>query len=158
MKGDCELHCVNGFEVGRVFIVQQCHFVDGRARGVAFLVGILSGLKKRPPEGICRKCTFLQIPSNEGDLAADNSAGSDTTAAVAEKLERTWIAVDRGKFGIHLTRKRLIGVHCELKAAGKDFRAFEVLKLGRYERQAYLNVGGRLTGGIESAIPRTKGE
>lgn len=34
----------------------------------------------------------------------------------------------------------------ELKAAGKHFRAFEVLNLGRYERQAYLNVSGRLTG------------
>jgi hypothetical protein len=30
--------------------------------------------------------------------------------------------------------------------AGKTFRAFEVLNLGRYERQAYLNVSGRLTG------------
>ena len=30
--------------------------------------------------------------------------------------------------------------------AENDFRAFEVLNLGRYERQAYLNVGGRLTG------------
>ncbi|MGH6846396.1 MAG: integrase arm-type DNA-binding domain-containing protein [Methylocella sp.] len=27
-----------------------------------------------------------------------------------------------------------------------EFRAFEVLNLGRYERQVYLNVGGRLTG------------
>lgn len=33
----------------------------------------------------------------------------------------------------------------ELKAAEKTFRAFEVLNLGRYERQAYLNVGGRLS-------------
>ena len=32
-----------------------------------------------------------------------------------------------------------------MKAAEKDFRAFEVLNLGRYERQAYLNVGGRLS-------------
>ena len=29
---------------------------------------------------------------------------------------------------------------------GKPFRAFEVLNLGRYERQAYLHIGGRLTG------------
>jgi DNA invertase Pin-like site-specific DNA recombinase len=36
---------------------------------------------------------------------------------------------------IHTTRKRLIGVQRELKAAGKPFRAFEVLNLGRYERQ-----------------------
>ncbi len=33
----------------------------------------------------------------------------------------------------------------ERKAAGEDFRAFEVLNLGRYERQAYLNVGGNLS-------------
>jgi hypothetical protein len=39
----------------------------------------------------------------------------------------------------------LIGVQREQKAAEKKFRAFEVLNLGRYERQAYLNVGGRLT-------------
>jgi hypothetical protein len=31
------------------------------------------------------------------------------------------------------------------QAAGKSFRAFEVLNLGRYERQAYLNVSGRLS-------------
>ncbi|MDN5935770.1 MAG: site-specific DNA-methyltransferase, partial [Nitrosospira sp.] len=51
------------------------------------------------------------------------------------------------KCGIHTTRKRLIGVQREKKAAGQDFRAFEVLNLGRYERQAYLNVAGRLTAG-----------
>jgi site-specific DNA-methyltransferase (adenine-specific)/adenine-specific DNA-methyltransferase len=39
----------------------------------------------------------------------------------------------------------MIQAQRELKAAGKDFRAFEVLNLGRYERQAYLHVGGRLT-------------
>jgi hypothetical protein len=37
-----------------------------------------------------------------------------------------------------------IGVQRELKAADKPFRAFSVLNLGRYERQAYLSVGGRL--------------
>lgn len=84
--------------------------------------------------------------SNEGDLVADFFCGSGTTAAVAEKLGRKWICTDLGKFGIHTTRKRLIQVQRELKDAGKPFRAFEVLNLGRYERQAYLNVGGRLSG------------
>lgn len=83
--------------------------------------------------------------SNPGDLVADFFCGSGTTAAVAEKLGRKWIATDLGKFGIHTTRKRLIGVQRELKSAGKDFRAFEVLNLGRYERQAYLNLPGNLT-------------
>lgn len=88
---------------------------------------------------------ILKASSNEGDLVADFFCGSGTTAAVAEKLGRKWIATDLGKFAIHTTRKRLIGVQRELKAAGKPFRAFEVLNLGRYERQAYLNVGSRLS-------------
>jgi site-specific DNA-methyltransferase (adenine-specific)/adenine-specific DNA-methyltransferase len=88
---------------------------------------------------------IVNASSNEGDLVADFFCGSGTTAAVAEKLGRKWIAADLGKFGIHTTRKRLIQVQRELKAAGKPFRAFEVLNLGRYERQAYLNVGGNLS-------------
>jgi len=87
---------------------------------------------------------ILKASSNEGDLVADFFCGSGTTAAVAEKLGRKWIAADLGKFGIHTTRKRLIQVQRELKAGGKPFRAFEVLNLGRYERQAYLNVGSSL--------------
>jgi len=89
---------------------------------------------------------ILATSSNFGDLVADFFCGSGTTAAVAEKLGRKWICTDLGKFAIHTTRKRLIQVQRELKDSGKPFRAFEVLNLGRYERQAYLNVGGRLTG------------
>ncbi|MGH9509974.1 MAG: site-specific DNA-methyltransferase, partial [Terriglobales bacterium] len=96
------------------------------------------------PEALLER--ILKASSNEGDLVADFFCGSGTTAAVAEKLGRKWIATDLGKFGVHTTRKRLIQVQRELKAQEKNFRAFEVLNLGRYERQAYLNVGGRLTG------------
>ena len=47
----------------------------------------------------------------------------------------------------------------DLKTAGKPFRAFEVLNLGRYERQAYLNVGGRLSGKKkEQALARKEQE
>jgi DNA modification methylase len=96
------------------------------------------------PETVLER--IVRASSNQGDLVADFFIGSGTTAAVAEKLGRKWIASDLGKFGIHTTRKRLIQVQRDLKAAGKPFRAFEVLNLGRYERQAYLNVSGRLTG------------
>ncbi len=96
------------------------------------------------PEALLER--IIKVSSNEGDLVADFFCGSGTTAAVAEKLGRKWISTDLGKFAIHTTRKRLIGVQRELKDSGKPFRAFEVLNLGRYERQAYLNVGGRLTG------------
>ena len=88
---------------------------------------------------------IIRASSDEGDLVADFFAGSGTTAFVAEKLGRKWITTDLGKFSVHTTRKRIIQVQRELKSNGKPFRAFEILNLGRYERQAYLNVGGRLS-------------
>ncbi|MEP6622156.1 MAG: DNA methyltransferase [bacterium] len=102
------------------------------------------GYATQKPEALLER--IIKASSNEGDLIADFFIGSGTTAAVAETLGRKWIATDLGKFGVHTTRKRLIQVQRDLKAAGKAFRAFEVLNLGRYERQAYLNVSGRLTG------------
>ena len=101
------------------------------------------------PEALVRR--VLEATTKEGDLVADFFVGSGTTAAVAEKLGRKWIATDLGKFGVHTTRKRLIGVQRQLKEAEKDFRAFEVLNLGRYERQAYLNISGRLSAEQRSA-------
>jgi hypothetical protein len=84
-------------------------------------------------------------PSIEGDLIADFFCGSGTTAAVAEKLGRKWIVSDLGKFAIHTTRKRMIGVQRGLnKAEGKDYRAFEILNLGKYERQHYIGVNPNL--------------
>jgi len=102
------------------------------------------GYATQKPEALLER--IIKASSDEGDLIGDFFVGSGTTAAVAEKLGRKWIATDLGKFGIHTTRKRLIGVQREKKAAEQNFRAFEVLNLGRYERQAYLNVGGRLMG------------
>ncbi len=87
---------------------------------------------------------IIKASSNEGDLVADFFCGSGTTAAVAEKLGRKWIVGDLGKFAIHTTRKRLIGVQRELKAEGKDYRAFEILNLGKYERQHYIGVNPNL--------------
>jgi len=82
---------------------------------------------------------ILKASSNEGDLVADFFCGSGTTAAVAEKLGRKWITADLGRFSIHTTRKRLIGVQRELQTKGKDFRAFEILNLGKYERQFFMD-------------------
>ena len=101
-----------------------------------------TGYATQKPETLLER--IIKASSNEGDLVADFFCGSGTTAAVAEKLGRKWICTDLGKFAIHTTRKRLIQVQRELKSSEKNFRAFEVLNLGRYERQAYLNIGGRM--------------
>ena len=83
---------------------------------------------------------IINIASKEGDLVADFFCGSGTTAAVAEKLGRKWIVSDLGKFAIHTTRKRLIGVQRQLKKDHLPYRAFEILNLGKYERQHYIGL------------------
>ena len=100
------------------------------------------GYATQKSEALVRR--IIKTSSNEGDLIADFFCGSGTTAAVAEKLGRKWIATDLGKFAIHTTRKRLIGVQRQLKAEGKDYRAFEILNLGKYERQHYIGVNPNL--------------
>lgn len=87
---------------------------------------------------------IIKSSSNQNDLVADFFCGSGTTAAVAEKLGRKWIVCDLGKFAIHATRKRMIGVQRELKTEGKDYRALEILNLGKYERQHYIGVNPNL--------------
>ncbi len=81
---------------------------------------------------------ILKASSKKGDLVADFFCGSGTTLTVAENLGRKWIGADLGKFGIHTSRKRMIGVQRELKKENKDFRAFEILNVGKYERESFL--------------------
>jgi len=98
----------------------------------------LTGYSTQKPESLLER--IIQSSSDEGDLVADFFCGSGTTAAVAEKLGRKWIVSDLGKFAIHTTRKRMIGVQRELKAEDKSWRAFEILNLGKYERQHYVGI------------------
>lgn len=100
------------------------------------------GYPTQKPEALLER--IIKASSNEGDLIADFFCGSGTLPAVAEKLGRKWIATDLGKFAIHTTRKRLLGVQRQLKKEGKPYRAFEVLNLGRYERQHFVGVNENL--------------
>jgi DNA modification methylase len=86
----------------------------------------------------------LSACSERDDLVADFFCGGGVVPAAAESLGRRWIAADLGKFAIHTTRKRMIGVQRELKAEGKDYRAFEILNLGKYERQHFVGVNPNL--------------
>jgi adenine specific DNA methylase Mod len=72
------------------------------------------GYNTQKPEALLER--IIKASSNENDVVADFFCGSGTTAAVAEKLNRKWICSDLGKFAIHTTRKRLIGVQRERKA------------------------------------------
>ena len=100
------------------------------------------GYPTQKPEGFIER--IINSSTNENDIVCDFFCGSGTTAAVAEKLNRKWIVSDLGKFAIHTTRKRLIGVQRQLKADEKDYRAFEILNLGKYERQHYIGINTNL--------------
>ena len=101
-----------------------------------------TGYATQKPEALIE--VIIKASSNESDLIADFFCGSGTTAAVAEKLGRKWICTDLGKFAIHTTRKRMIGVQRQLKVDGEDYRAFEILNLGKYERQHYIGLNPNL--------------
>ncbi len=88
------------------------------------------GYPTQKPETLLER--VIQASSRPGDLVADFFCGSGTTLAVAEKLGRRWIGCDLGRWGIHVTRKRLLGI--------EKCKPFEVLNLGRYERQYWQGV------------------
>ncbi|MCX6756349.1 MAG: site-specific DNA-methyltransferase [Candidatus Nomurabacteria bacterium] len=100
------------------------------------------GYPTQKPEKLLER--IITMSTNKDDLVADFFCGSGTTLAVAEKLGRKWIGSDLGKFGIHTTRKRMIGVQRQLKKEDKNYRAFEILNLGKYERQHYIGVNTNL--------------
>jgi len=75
-----------------------------------------------------RIITTATVP---GDLVMDFFAGSGTTAAVAEKLGRRWIACDMGKLSCYTIQKRLLQIResrmpGERREYGRDAGAFFV--------------------------------
>ncbi len=94
-----------------------------------------TGYSTQKPEKLLER--IINASSNEGDIVIDVFMGSGTTLAVAEKLGRKWIGSDLGKFSIHTARKRMIAVQRELKKENQNYRAFEILNLGKYQRQHF---------------------
>ena len=92
-----------------------------------------TGYATQKPEALLER--LITACSNPDSIVADLFIGSGTTLAVAEKLGRKWIGCDLGRFAIHTTRKRLIGLQREFNDAAKPYRSFDVYNLGRYERQ-----------------------
>ena len=90
----------------------------------------LLGYSTQKPEVLLDR--IIRSSSNPGELVADLFSGSGTTLAVAEKLGRRWIGCDLGRWGIHVSRKRLLEID--------KCKPFEVLNLGRYERQYWQGV------------------
>jgi len=69
------------------------------------LVTERTGFATQKPEALLER--IIVASSNQNDLVLDCFIGSGTTAAVAQKLSRRWIACDINKGAVQLTSKRL---------------------------------------------------
>lgn len=65
---------------------------------------------------------IIQSGSQENDIVLDAFAGSGTTLATAEKLNRRWIGMDCGKLAIYTIQKRLLNLTSNVGSATKDYR------------------------------------
>jgi len=99
------------------------------------------------PVELLQRIIDSSVPPN--GLVLDAFCGSGTTMVVAEGLrvrrdenlaksleaideKRRWIGCDLGRFAVHTARKRLLEI--------KGCRPFEILNLGKYERQYWQGV------------------
>ena len=90
-----------------------------------------TGYDTQKPEALIKRIIEASCP--QGGVVADFFVGSGTTAAVAERLGRRWIATDLGKPAIMVTRKRLID---------QDAKPFLYQAIGDYQvEQAKSTLG-----------------
>ncbi len=98
------------------------------------------GYDTQKPEGLLER--IITWATKPGDLVADFFCGSGTTAAVAQGLDRRWIACDQQRTAIEITRRRLL-------ARGATF---DVVSLIRGERRTRIE---NATAGVLEAFGAT---
>ena len=85
------------------------------------------------PETILQR--IIETSSKVGDIVLDAFGGSGTTAAVAEKTGRRWVAIDCGKLAIYTIQKRMLNLRAEIgnKGAPLNPKAFGLYNAGLYD-------------------------
>jgi adenine-specific DNA-methyltransferase len=74
----------------------------------------------------------IQVAGKPEGLLLDAFVGSGSSLVAAERQRMRWIGIDLSRWSIHLIRKRLLGE--------ERCNPFEVLNLGKYERQYWQGV------------------
>lgn len=92
-----------------------------------------TGYPTQKPEELLAR--IIKASSREGDIVLDAFAGSGTTPAVAEKLNRRWVGIDCGKLAIYTLQKRLLNLRKEIgnKGALLQTRPFSLYNAGLYD-------------------------
>ncbi len=91
------------------------------------------GYPTQKPEALLER--IIKVASNKGDIVLDAFAGSGTTLAVAEKLNRRWIGIDCGKLAIYTIQKRMLNLREEIGNKGNQLKskAFTLYNAGLYD-------------------------
>ena len=89
-----------------------------------------TGYATQKPLALLTKIVSSLAP--EGGLVGDFFVGSGTTLKACELASRRWIGCDLSRWAIHVSRKRLLEI--------PNCKPFEVLNLGKYERQYWQGV------------------
>ncbi len=106
-------------------------------RGVFNMGKEYSSYPTQKPEALIER--IIKATTQKGDLVMDFFAGSGTTLAVAEKLNRKWIGVDIGKLSIYTIQKRLITLPHTKPFALVNAGCYDLKKVFEMERQKYVD-------------------
>ncbi|MDO4564178.1 MAG: site-specific DNA-methyltransferase [Clostridia bacterium] len=130
------------------------------------------GYATQKPEALLQR--IILSSSKEGDTVMDLFSGSGTTAAVASKLNRRFVAVDASPVSLYTIRKRLLSLGSLIDLSGtasteltlsypKDMCEaeldFEIIKRGahRFASVKSLNLNGAGSPPVYAAIGTVKG-
>lgn len=89
----------------------------------------------------------ISSATQKGDLVMDFFAGSGTTAAVAEKLGRSWVVCDIGKLAFYTIQKRILTIQDskslenKSKKYGKKAKSFMTANVGYYDLHKLFELG-----------------
>lgn len=91
-----------------------------------------AGFPTQKPQALLER--VIKASSNEGDLVLDCFSGSGTSAVVAQRLGRRWIAVDCGKLAVYVAQRRLLATNGgNAQAPTMQPTSFELCSAGLYE-------------------------
>ena len=82
---------------------------------------------------------IIEMTTDPDDLVIDCFAGSGTTLAVAEKMQRRWIGCDIGKLSLYTMQKRILqiaksnDVYTPKRKYKKEAASFSVITAGLYD-------------------------
>ena len=91
------------------------------------------GYPTQKPETLIER--MINASSNEGDVVLDAFVGGGTTAVIAQRLGRRWIAMDQSRVAVAVTAERLKNAEIERELGNAPIPDFDIEHWGVYEAE-----------------------